>query len=181
MERIGLNKTAAQIANAVHQSVAALGPGAVVSVGFMEGSMAGWNGPRPLHGKQETEKRANAPARQVPAAQAMFWNEFGTENIPPRPAFRTMITRQSPTWGRLAMSALKMTHNNAPKALQVMGMKIGEQLQESIIDFNDPPNAPSTIATKGGIDAPLLDSRNMLRSVEYQVSGGERSIVNGGA
>lgn len=79
------------------------------------------------------------------------------------------------------MSALKMTHNNAPKALQVMGMKIGEQLQESIIDFNDPPNAPSTIATKGGIDAPLLDSRNMLRSVEYQVSGGERAIVNGGA
>ena len=192
MAELGLNKTSEQIMRSVHTVLEQLGPGSSVSVGFMEGSMAGYNGPRPLHGRQETARRADAKGHQEPAAQVAFWNEYGTTSstvgaaapgnihIPPRPFFRTMIAKQSPTWGRLAMGALKLRKFNSEEALKIMGVKIGEQLQESIIDFKNPRNADSTVEGKG-FDDPLIDSHNMLRSVEYQVSGGERTIVNGGA
>ena len=34
----------------------------------------------------------------TPVAAAAFWNEFGTSTIPPRPFFRPMIAKESPTW-----------------------------------------------------------------------------------
>lgn len=192
MAQLGMNKTAAQAMQAVHKIVESLGPGSVVKIGFMEGAMAGYSGPRPLHGKKETAKRANAPGHQVAAAQVAYWNEYGTtrntvsmasalygeempeqQHIPPRPFFRTMIEKQSPTWGRLAQALLKNTKFSSQLTLQGMGLKIAEQLQMSIVNFKDPGNAESTIERKG-FDNPLLDSHNMVNSVEYQVDDNER-------
>ena len=72
MAELGLNKTSEQIMRSVHTVLEQLGPGSSVSVGFMEGSMAGYNGPRPLHGRQETARRAYAKGHQEPAAQVAF-------------------------------------------------------------------------------------------------------------
>ena len=184
---------------AVRKIVESLGPGSVVKIGFMEGSMAGYSGPRPLHGRKESAKKANAQGHQVAAAQVAYWNEYGTtkntvsmasslygeeapenQHIPPRPFFRTMIDKQSPTWGRLAQAALKLTNYSTQKSLEVMGLRIAEQLQKSIIDFKDPGNAQSTIDRKS-FDDPLIDSHNMLRSVEYQVDDNQRFHANEGA
>ncbi len=162
------------------EMINSLGPGRSVSVGFMEGTMAGYSGPRPLYGKEETAARANAQGHQEPAAQVAFWNEFGTERIVPRPFFRRMIYKESPTWGRLLAVLLKRQKYDTFKTLSAAGLVIGQQLQESIIDFKDPRNKPSTIARKG-FDDPLIDSHNMLEAVEFMVAGGDRQKVNGGA
>ena len=181
----GMTKTL----NALVQS---LGPGSVVSVGFMEGGMAGYNGPRPLHGKKETTKKANRQGKQVSAAQVAFWLEYGTTtatagilasgdtHIPPRPFFRNMITKNSPRWGKLVMAALKLSNYDTRKAMAIVGIRIGEQLQASIVEFKTPRNADSTIKAKG-FDDPLIDSHNMLRSVEYAVQDGDRAKIDGGA
>lgn len=191
MTDLGL-KGGKKMLEVVRQLVESLGPGESVSIGFMEGAMAGWNGPRPLHGKTETSKRANASSNQVPAAQVAFWMEYGTTSntsgamapgnthIPPRPFFRNMIEAQSPTWGKLTQAALKMSKNQSTLALEIIGMKIGEQLQESIIMTNSPPLAESTVARKGNSTV-LVDSHNMLRAVSYAVKGMASVPVNGGA
>jgi hypothetical protein len=180
---------------AVKKTLEKVGPGATVKVGFMEGTMSGWNGPRPLAGKAETAKRANAQPRQVPAAQVAFWQEYGTtsgtvsfafeggenttemNHIPPRPFFRTMIDQQSGTWGKLMAAALKLNNLDSKKALALMGLKIGEQLQQSINTFSGVPLAQSTIDRKG-FDKPLIDSHNMIRAVEFVVDEGARAFVN---
>ena len=199
MANLGMNKSADQAMQAVRKIVESLGPGSVVKIGFMEGSMAGFSGPRFLHGRKESAKKADAAGHQVAAAQVAFWNEYGTtkntvsmtsslygeespseQRIPPRPFFRTMIDKQSPTWGRLAQASLKMTNYSAQKSLEIMGLRIAEQLQKSIIDFDDPPNAQSTIDRKD-TSSPLIDSHNMLRSVEYQVDDNQRFHANEGA
>ena len=83
-----------------------------------------------------------------------------------------MVESKSPTWGKLIAAALKMTGNDTETAMEIVGIKVSEQLQESIVKFKDPANAPSTIAQKG-FDDPLINTGDMLRSVEYQVEGGQ--------
>ena len=180
----------------IAQMVQALGPGGFVKVGFMEGSMAGWDGPRPMKKKLTGSKKVKADAvvgHQTAAAQVAFWNEYGTTSntvgmlapgnvhIKPRPFFRTMIERKSKTWGKLVAAALKMSKYNKRQALQIAGLRIAEQLQESILEFSKhADNADSTVAGKG-FNTPLIDSHNMMRAVEYHVEDGPRGFANQGA
>jgi hypothetical protein len=156
-----------------------LGPGKFVKVGFLEGGMAGWEGPRPLNGKKDTTRKANLVGHQVPAAMAAFWHEYGTKNMPARPFFRPMIERKSPTWGKLLLAALKLSKYDTTKALMIAGLKMGEQLQESILQLKGPALAQSTIDTKGFPNL-LIDSHNMIRSIAFQVEGDEQNKVNEG-
>ena len=91
-----------------------------------------------------------------------------TITIPPRPYFRSMIARESKHWGDDLARNLKTKNYDAHQALNLTGADIAGQLQESIITFSSPPNAPSTIAKKG-VDNPLIDSGNMLNSVDWEV------------
>ena len=161
----------------IAQMVQALGPGGFVKVGFMENGMAGWEGPRPLGGKKETVRKANLVGHQVPAAMAAFWHEYGTKNMPARSFFRPMIERKSPTWGKLLMAALKLSKYNTAKAFAIAGLKMGEQLQESILALTGPPLAKATSDRKQ-FDTLLIDSHNMIRSISYQVEGGDMIKVN---
>ena len=49
-----------------------------------------------------------------------------------------------------------------------MGEGIKGQLQQSIRDTNAPPLAPATVSAKG-FAKPLIDSSNMINSVDYEV------------
>jgi hypothetical protein len=89
--------------------------------------------------------------------------------IPPRPFFRTMIVAKSPGWGKTLGKLLIDGRYSARKALDGMGKVIGDQLQESIRAWTDPPNAPSTIAKKG-FNKPLIDSSDMVKSVDHEVT-----------
>jgi hypothetical protein len=96
--------------------------------------------------------------------------EFGSTNIPSRPFFRLMIAQHSKSWPDAIALNYKATDGDIPKTLDRVGQGIKGQLQQSIRDTNDPPLAPATIARKG-FAKPLVDTGQMLSSVDYEVEG----------
>ncbi len=108
----------------------------------------------------------------TPVAQVAFWNEYGTTKIPPRPFFRTMIANESPGWGVMMAKATKHFEYSGDEVLKFMGLKISEQLQQSIVGWQTPPNAPYTIAKKG-FNKPLIDSGHLQNSVDFEVNADE--------
>lgn len=161
-----------------------LGSAEVVHVGFLEGSTAGWNGPRPMkprkaYASAASYKRAKENYRaatntgaisQQPAAYIASIMEYGDpgHNIPPRPFFSNMIAEKSSTWSVLVAESLLHHGYDARTALEAVGNVIARQLQLSIVDGNFKELADATKARKG-FDTPLLDSKNMLRAVDYTV------------
>jgi hypothetical protein len=104
----------------------------------------------------------------TPVAAVAFWNEFGTTRIPARPFFRTTITDKSSEWAdRLGKAAIRYEYDGL-KTMELMGQTMAEDVQESINGWTDPANADSTIEKKG-FDKPLIDTGDMLRSVDYEV------------
>lgn len=103
------------------------------------------------------------------AAVAAF-NEFGVpaHGQPPRPFFRNMVAEKAPTWSDAVAKALNSSDNDVHRALDLVGQGIKGQLQQSIVDFSDPPLAASTIAAKG-FPKPLVDTGHMMNSVDYEV------------
>lgn len=112
---------------------------------------------------------ATYPDTGIPVAQVAFWNEYGTTRSPTRPFFRTMISRESPGWGVLLTNAAKHYNYDGPTVLQFMGVKIVEQLQQSIVEWKDPPNAKSTVQAKG-FNKPLIHTSHMQNSVDFEVT-----------
>lgn len=117
----------------------------------------------------------------VAAVAAM--NEFGTATAPPRPFFRRMIAAKKDEWGPATALALKATNYDAKAALGRVGMGIAGQLRQAIVDFTDPPLAPSTIARKSrgsvgnlhgvlGPAKPLVDTGLMLASIDMEIGEG---------
>lgn len=92
-----------------------------------------------------------------------------TTTIPPRPFFRTAVAEHSAEWPRDAVELIRTHNYDMPQVAMLMGQKIKEQIQQSIIDWKEPPNAPSTIRKKG-FNKPLIDTGQMMRSVDYNVS-----------
>lgn len=123
--------------------------GGEVSIGFMEG--------------------ATYPDG-TPVAAVAFWNEYGDpgHSRPPRPFFRQMIAKESPTWGRKMAALAKATDYDGQKVLRMMGEDVKGALQQSINDFETPELADSTVEAKG-FAKPLIDTSHMLDSVAYEV------------
>jgi hypothetical protein len=123
--------------------------GGEVSVGFMEG--------------------ATYPDG-TPVAAVAFWNEVGkpATGQPPRPFFRNMIEKESPTWPKKMAALAKATNYDGPKVLAAMGEDIKGALQQSINDFQSPELAEST-KEKKGFPKPLIDTDHMINSIEYKV------------
>lgn len=117
-----------------------------LSVGFMEGSTYPDGTPVPV---------------------VAFWNEFGAAG-PPRPFFRQMIEKESPTWPKKIAAGAKATDYDGAKVLGTMGEDIRGALQQSINDFTSPPLSPVTIARKG-FSKPLIDTSVMLNSITFEV------------
>jgi hypothetical protein len=92
-----------------------------------------------------------------------------TITIPARPYFRGMIQKNKGEWPADLGKIIKATGYDARAALGLLGKHVAEQLQDSIRSFSDPANAKSTIAKKG-FDKPLIESKNMLDSVDSEVN-----------
>lgn len=99
-------------------------------------------------------------------AQTASVGEY-TVFIPPRPFMRNAIERNSSVWSKVFKDAIKRT-GSIDQALAILGEKVKEGIQDSIREFSDPRNAPSTIRSKG-FDAPLRDTGTMLQHVAYEV------------
>jgi hypothetical protein len=106
----------------------------------------------------------------TPVAMIAAIQDFGAPGvgIPPRPFFRNMIAAKKDEWPAAIAALLKAKNLDAEKALLAAGDAIAGQLRQSIIDTNEPPLAPSTVARKG-FDKPLIDTGHMLNSVDYEV------------
>jgi hypothetical protein len=128
-------------------------------------------------------------------ATVAFWNEFGTKGrahgdaphpdavaegirsepqlsggLPPRPFFRRMVAAESGAWGTNLGKAVVASKGDGNRALGLMGEEIKGELQQSINLLTSPPLKPSTIKRKG-FAKPLIDTGDMLRSVDYRVDG----------
>jgi hypothetical protein len=109
--------------------------------------------------------------------RALF-NEFGTKNIPERPALRNAV-RSNRTVYRSMMKAEARTillgavkgHDSAKakiRALKRLGIRAQGDIQSEITSLQTPPNAASTIRQKGSSN-PLIDTGEMRKSVTYKV------------
>jgi len=118
-------------------------------VGFLEGSTYSDGTPVPL----------------VAAVQ-----EFGSpkNGIPPRPYFRHMVASKQSGWAPSTAALLRHNGYNGAQALQQLGAVIAGQLRQSIVDTNQPPLAPATVARKG-FDKPLIDAGHMMSSIDWEV------------
>ena len=116
-------------------------------------------------------KSARYPDGTQVAAVAAF-NEFGvpSQGIPERPFFRNAIAGAE----REIMPILKAGID--PKTMELddrtaghVGEVMKARIQASIRTLKEPPNAPSTIRTKGS-SQPLVDTAHMKNSVTYEVT-----------
>ena len=113
----------------------------------------------------------------TPVAAVAFWNEFGRGVQSeqgnyfqmPRPFFRQMIAKESPTWAPKMAKLAKATDYDGPKVLALMGEDIKGALQQSINDFTTPALKESTVEAKG-FAKPLIDTSHLLNSVAYSVN-----------
>lgn len=106
-------------------------------------------------------------------AQRAAFQEFGTKTIPQRPFIRTTIDRNEVRYFKgMAKAGEKMAQGAPPgKALIPVANQVRNDLISAIIDWTDPPNAPSTIAKKGA-NNPLVDTGEMQRNI--QIKAGEK-------
>lgn len=88
--------------------------------------------------------------------------------IPPRPFFSNMIAKEANNWGPKLARILHNRGYDVDASLRLMGMGIAGQLAQSIVDTNEPPLAPATVARKGS-EKPLVDTGHMLQSISFEV------------
>lgn len=140
----------------------------VLRMGFLEGARY----PERTNARFLKAVGSTATPKVQPAisiAQVAFWMEYGTTRAPARPAFRTTIEKQSPTWGKKLGLAVKAMNYDGQKALALLGQSMRDDLENSIAQWTTPGNAALTIKIKG-FDKPLVDSGDMQRAPDYEVN-----------
>ena len=122
-------------------------------------------------------KEGDAPA--VKLSDVAFWNEFGTELIPPRPAFR--VGTENAVKGSKALIAKylsnlidpKLTAANLKKLektfMEKMAKRCEKEVKKIIKDGATSPNAPATVAHKG-FNKPLVETELLLENVVAEVA-----------
>lgn len=121
-------------------------------------------------------QEGDAPA--VKLADVARWNEFGTELIPPRPAFRVgaenavksstdLITKylKNLTDPKMTPSTLKQMEKTF---MTKMAMRCEKAVKKIIKDGSTSPNAPATVAHKGK-NHPLMDTELLYDNVKAEV------------
>lgn len=104
--------------------------------------------------------------------------EFGTDRMPPRPAFRNMIAAKSKEWPQGIAYQLKATNYDLQLTLERTGEAIKGQLVESYLDLWSPPLARSTIEKKG-FEKPLIEHGDTIRAIAYEVNMSGKITLSG--
>ena len=104
----------------------------------------------------------------VSVAQVAYWNEYGTATIPARPFFRNTIADKQDEWADNAASILQHTDGDVGMALALIGESVKDDIVETIQNFNEPENAPSTVKKKG-FNKPLIDTGDLCGAIQSEV------------
>lgn len=102
-------------------------------------------------------------------SQIMFWNEYGTKNIPERSFMRGWFDSHLPAIKKIVQDLYEQVADGkitAEKAVKLLGQWGQDQLRKSILDFTTPPNAPATIRRKKS-SHPLIDTGQALNSIHH--------------
>lgn len=108
-------------------------------------------------------------------AEYMFVNEVGTDdgNIPPRPVMADTADAEKQAMDQMfAKSLIKVAKGKSTikRELTKIGVVYSGKLKVAITDFDEPPNAPATIAQKGA-DNPLIDTGTARNAVTWELRG----------
>ena len=104
----------------------------------------------------------------TPVAAVAAWNEFGTSRSPERPFFRRTIEAVRETARELIREGTDGHTLVVDRALgDRLGMYVAGELQQEIVNLQEPPNAPFTIAMKGSSN-PLVDTGAMRQAVTWE-------------
>lgn len=109
----------------------------------------------------------------TPKMRGWFYHNFGIQKsnkpivIPARPFMRSTIDKNKKLWKDILINLLKT--DEPEKALDKLGSVMQGDIRETISNNDFTPNAPFTIMKKGR-DQPLIDTGEMLRAVDYEVS-----------
>jgi len=100
-------------------------------------------------------------------------NEFGTDTIPSRPFMRTTIDTNAKKYagllGRGARAGITGGIQATMAHLTALGLVVRSDMIRTIVGWTTPPNAPSTMAQKRGVDNPLVDTGDMQRAITFEV------------
>lgn len=100
-----------------------------------------------------------------------IWNEFGTENIPPRPFMRNSIAAHKGEYkdlGRQLAKEVIKGRKTVKQGLEELGLLAASDIQDEITNLREPPLAQVTIDRKGS-SKPLIDTGKLRQSVTYEV------------
>lgn len=138
------------------------------------------SGPRLIFGVTPAQYPKKGKAKPINVSEVAIIQEYGTEKIPPRPAFRRGIEHSLDVNKKLIRSQLKNIAQRvltgrkveARRSQVVLLTQIGKSAQaktrEIIRTGDETPNAPATVAKKG-FDHPLFEKGLLLDSVSYEV------------
>jgi hypothetical protein len=88
-------------------------------------------------------------------------------NIPSRPFFRTAVANNKEALKEAIAKAIR--HGGVDFGVRIAGEFMVDALKESVMTWTDPPNAPSTVKSKG-YQAPLRANDKLLRnSFTYEI------------
>lgn len=104
-----------------------------------------------------------------------IWNHMGTrlhgkQHTPPRPYMDETMVRIENELHRRNSQAILLIQSGMPvrQALNRVGIWVQGEMQQTIADFSDPPNAQSTIKKKG-FDNPLIESGGLRQAIAFTV------------
>lgn len=121
--------------------------------------------------------------QRVALEDIALWNEYGTSNAPPRPAFRegselAIRTNEKLIEGYLSnvfMNSMRDDINvksDAEKQLRNLLTQLGrsavKEVKNIIKSGSTAPNAPATVKKKG-FNHPLFHKGKLLENVNYQI------------
>jgi hypothetical protein len=114
---------------------------------------------------------------QAPIA---FWNEFGHKGrfpAPPRPFFRTMVSKESPKWPEMMAGELLRSGMNGKRTLAFMGEEIDGALKESITEGHYTPLSKTTLRLryKFGNNPQNIRARDVLQA-QADVAKGRKNL-----
>lgn len=104
-------------------------------------------------------------------AKIARWNGEGTRTIPARDFlhfYEKNLNALTKNQGKYVAKAI-MQGKNYDHILRELGEVAESIIRQAIWNIQDPPNAPSTISKKG-FNNPLIDTGEMVRSVQWRRS-----------
>lgn len=115
----------------------------------------------------------------TPVAQVAEVQEFGNNHVPPRSFLRTTILEEKQEWLAQMRLGAKLVQEGVeePEAiLSTLGEQVVTDVKNKIKSIQSPPLAGATVAARkrkgqtSGLTKPLIETRELLNSVKYEVS-----------